>query len=209
MDAERFDTLARALRASSSRRLTLRGLTALGLTAVLYRDQAEATKRHRKKKDKKDDNKNKRRCASEFPVFCPGLGCCRGDMRTCCPAGCAPAGYRCCTAAQGGGSCPPEAPQCCGPTPQSPQGTCVQSGTLCCASANGGSCPADTPVCCPAGTGPQTGARPGCCEANFPLCCPAESNACAPEGGSCCTAAQGGGSCGPGEQCSPLGCVPI
>lgn len=208
MDAERFDMLARALRTPLSRRTALWTLTTWGLAAGWPRYDVLATKRRRKKKDKQD-NKNKRRCPHEFSLYCPGLGCCRGDMPTCCPAGCAPAGYRCCSAALGGGACPSEAPQCCGPTPQSPQGTCVADGTHCCASATGGSCPADTPVCCPPGTGPQIGPSRGCCDANFPLCCPAESNACAPEGGSCCTAAQGGGACGPEEQCSLAGCIPI
>ncbi len=209
MDADRFDGLTRALRATPTRRLTLRALTVLGMAAIIGADEAATRlkRKDNKKKDKKKKDKKKKRCRSEFPLFCPGLGCCPGYLPTCCPGGCAKPGYACCSAAQGGGSCGPDTPQCCGPTSKFPQGYCVANGTLCCSPAKGGSCPVDVPVCCPAGTGPQNGPNPGCCQADFPICCPKESNACAPEGGSCCTAAQGGGSCGPGETCTINGCV--
>jgi hypothetical protein len=205
-----FDVLTRALRVTPTRRNTLRGLGALGLATMFVPDQAPARIKRKDGGGNKNKNKSKkkkgRRCASEFPRFCPGLGCCPANWQ-CCAAGCAQPGYQCCAPNQGGGSCPIDK-QCCGPTPQSPQGSCVAEGTICCGAANGGACPTDLPVCCPAGTGPQAGPARGCCQADFPICCPAESNACAPEGGSCCTAAQGGGSCGPGEQCSNAGCVP-
>src|SRR5687768_10783311 len=119
MDDDRFDGLARALRATPTRRSTLRALTVLSVAAILGPDEAAARLKRKdgKKKDgkKKDDNK-KKRCRSEFPRYCPGLGCCPGHMSQCCPNGCAKPGYRCCSAAQGGGSCHPDTPQCCGPT---------------------------------------------------------------------------------------------
>jgi hypothetical protein len=45
VDADRFDTLARAMQTTPTRRLTLGALTALGLATLLGDDEAEAKKK--------------------------------------------------------------------------------------------------------------------------------------------------------------------
>jgi hypothetical protein len=64
VDADRFDTLARALQTSPTRRLALSALTALGLAAVLGDNESEAGKRGGGKKKgggKKGGKKKKRK----------------------------------------------------------------------------------------------------------------------------------------------------
>ena len=90
MDADRFDTLARALHATPTRRLTLAALTALGLTALLGDAETDAKKKSGgKKKGGKKKKKEKcrligRQCCSDSD--CPGDNTCcqRAYCGECC-----------------------------------------------------------------------------------------------------------------------------
>ena len=116
MDAERFDTLARALQTTPTRRLTLGALTALGLAALLGEDEAEAKKKGRKKGKKKGGKKK--------GVKCQGESCEKeGESLICHPAGeqCTFTPYPCCPGTA-----------CCDGAPPYNSGVCARATSECC-----------------------------------------------------------------------------
>ena len=80
MDADRFDTLARALQTTPTRRLTLGALTALGLASILGDAEIDAKKKGGGKKGGK--KKKKERCKLVGRECCSDSDCSGG--KTCC-----------------------------------------------------------------------------------------------------------------------------
>ncbi len=92
MDADRFDTIARTLHSTPTRRLTLGALTALGLAAILGDHEVAAKK---KGGGKKDGGKKKKKKG----VKCQGKSCKKEEEKQFChPAGeqCTFTPYPCC-----------------------------------------------------------------------------------------------------------------
>lgn len=194
MDGETFDALIRRATDGATRR----GVVQFGLGALLSGsvvlsgvglDDAEARNKKRKKR------KKQKRCKGNRPVKC-GNGCCPSNFSQCCenatepvnPFTCNPSDFTCCTLDDGGGSCPPESPQCCPPTFLDPFGTCAGPTDVCCTSEEGsGACPEDLPVCCL--IDPEDPFSGNCC----------------PEDSSCC---QIDDDCGTGEVCLDFCCIP-
>lgn len=190
VDGDAFDSVVRdAVSAGSRRQVVRTGLGGLGLASLglltAGSEGAEAKKKRRKKK------KKKQRCTSDRPVAC-GNGCCPSQYPQCCESAsnpnpdtrnsCNPPTFTCCTAADGGGSCPTDT-KCCPPTAMvgNEFGSCApKTGTVCCpANTLFDWCPSDLPTCCDA----------DCCAADE-TCCDAGGNC--PDGfeclGSCCIA---------------------
>jgi len=102
MDAPRFDCLTRSLTDASSRRALLQGVatTAMGLTALRFSGEAEAKKRHKRKKRCKRLGQScsrggKRKCCKRGGVICDDTSldrfrCCKADGASCA------AGSECC-----------------------------------------------------------------------------------------------------------------
>jgi hypothetical protein len=92
VDADRFDTIARTLHSTPTRRLTLGALTALGLAAILGDHEVAAKK---KGGGKKDGGKKKKKKG----VKCQGKSCKKEEEKQFChPAGeqCTFTPYPCC-----------------------------------------------------------------------------------------------------------------
>lgn len=99
MDANRFDTLTRALTEAPSRRSLLHLGMGGGLAALLGRDNAEARKRGKGKKKKKKNNGPPRTCNPACASFetCDDGTCCRNTgtgcvvgTPSCCNGNCIP-----------------------------------------------------------------------------------------------------------------------
>jgi hypothetical protein len=166
VDAGNFDTLAKALVGSGSRRRALGGLLAGAL--ALVGGQVEA------KKNKKRKKKNKGTCQTVGrKVSCaPGVPCCDPARSTI------------------GGCGAPGNPICCAST-----GAAHPAESTCCTTASagqGGVCLAGThPHCCPfdAGAGCCQSGFPVCCpDSSGGYCCPAGAFCCASSADGCCFA---------------------
>lgn len=111
MDAERFDTVTRALSGSSRRHLVsaLTGIAMHGLASLS--GLGDVVARHKKKKRKKKKRKNQRPQCNSFAGEEPcGIGCCNSllgrpccgntlccaEGTFCCGANCCPSGFYCC-----------------------------------------------------------------------------------------------------------------
>jgi hypothetical protein len=190
LDGDAFDSLSRNVVSGASRRDLVRislgglGLAGLGLL-ITGGDDVDAKKRRKKKK-------KKARCKSDRPVVC-GEGCCPSQYPQCCESAsnpnqatrytCNPPSYTCCSAAEGGGSCPTDA-KCCPPTamPGNEFGSCA---------------PKAEAVCCPANT------LYDWCQTDFPVCC---NEDCCLADETCCDAQ---GSCPDGFECLGDCCVAL
>ena len=116
MDADRFDTLTRALQSSPTRRLTLGALTALGLTALLGDAETNAKKKGHKKGKKR---KKKGLCTSVGDNCTFSVHPCCGGTSCCDPAG------------TGSRTCVPPAECCAGNICSSDSGTECSVGCTC------------------------------------------------------------------------------
>jgi len=142
VDADRFDTLARALHTTPTRRLTLRALSVLGVVSLLGREAAEAGKRGKKhgggkKKNKKKNNNNSSGTCRENGQPCTS-GCNPDGLTqqsipcdTCCSKTCgwdwqASLNYCCVKTGDPCPGCGPDqdCPKCCGSKYCTSNGTC-------------------------------------------------------------------------------------
>ena len=198
MDADRFDTLSRALNASPTRRAALWTLATLGLWSagdLLDPDAVNAGKKKGGKRGKKGKKGKKRKqqqdpqpqpqCPSEC---CPGIkGCLGNDV--CCDGLC----LQCCTSADcrdngvccPSGNCRRPDEECCGPGGSCPAGKhccatgicreccgdqdCPEAGTKCCTN---GFCTTPNEQCCQ---------DEDCPNQQLPICCATSS------GGTACS----------------------
>lgn len=166
MDEDRFDRWTRGLDGQLTRRsLGLGGLVGGALVALGLAAETDAKKKKKKKKKKPVPTPTPQpQCAGRAAICTAASGCC---SNTCCLVGgqpeggektCRVAGDICCTAAEGGGSCPAGA-VCC--SAASGMDNCTAAAFPVCCPANAVqpqnySCPASA-VCCNTGT--------GCCQA--------------------------------------------
>ena len=222
MDDKRFDDLVRTLLSPLGRRGIVAGLLS-GLLASLLPREIEAKNRRRKRRRKR------RRRRSRFCI--PDC-----TNKTCGPNGCGGSCGRCgkrriclngtcmCRDSDCGNGlcCNANAPQCCPPTTQNPNGSCTRAGRVCCTSEQGGgSCPPERPQCCPVTTqnprGLCVGATEVCCSSQegggwcppgLPTCCPPTAllprGTCCAAGLTCCDAE---GQCDGGKICNAGCCV--
>lgn len=162
MDGNRFDGLVKGLSGDGlGRRNVLKAVAGGALGFAVGRAAV-------------DDADAKKRCKKDF-VTCPTKPskCCSGE---CCEPivgqgsdqFCRPKDGVCCDIAEGGGSCPNSAPQCCSIGPRQPVGLCVPGDATCCTiDSGGGWCAAgetccvdnDVPSCCGDNTGLAAGKR--------------------------------------------------
>ena len=128
MDGWEFDALARQLSARADRRLVARTLAAgLAATLGLYIEQPAEAKKHKKKKITichngqtiKVSKKSLKAHLADGDTIgaCPSTPTCTSGQTTC-------------TAAQGGGCCDADFPQCCPPNRINRGGVCVIGGGL-------------------------------------------------------------------------------
>ena len=183
MDAHRFDSLARTLSTTGSRRVAL-AVGGSGIGALL--GLAGITAGESKKKRKKKNKKKKLRCnmmAGEIPCPLFGGSCCDGFLgETCTTCGCCPAQTHtlCCIHADGRHNCCQTDWACCwGPTGPA---TCCPPGGTCCRKDDG---TYGLNACCIEGT--------TCCNG---VCCINAGYACT--GGRCCSTLPGPQFCLPG-----------
>jgi hypothetical protein len=205
VESERFDNLVRGAFEHASRRRVVRvGIGALAASVLTTLGLTLGDVKARKKKKKKKKGVPPATCPADLPVSC-GTGCCPNAYPKCCLANfgangglivdstpgdstCNPSSFNCCSAAQGGGSCGGQFPQCCPATTQRPFGSCAEATATCCPStAGGGACEADFPKCCPGGDADELNFFSRCCRATEACCvvtadCPAGQTC----SGNCC-----------------------
>jgi len=187
MDGSHFDTLARVLSSSTSRRGALRLLVGPALSALLTLGALpSAAKNNKKKKNNKKNNKKKKDDVCPHGQNCPDVAIpqpppgfvCPDPNEFYCPnftpPGCCPLGTVCPTAGSAGQCCPPDAPIGCA------NGSCTRTGFVCCPN-NTGSCRDGSPCCGESCCGQgQTccHSRGTCCPGGYyccdlgPFCCP-------------------------------------
>jgi hypothetical protein len=128
MDERRFDALVASMATNGlPRRAALRGAIGGGLGLALGGLAIAETGARKKGKKKKKDRcpPGTRKCTINTSGRCCATSCCLFILEP--PGGqtfCRFADEVCCSAQDGGGSCGPDYPYCCGPTDEDPEGFC-------------------------------------------------------------------------------------